>query len=132
MLKIHPCGGMWAFCDGECETCPYESETTDRTENATEAPKCAVAVQIRDDDVSLMLGEPEIVAWAKEAARTIDGAIAGEICQVLARYGICTEPGEILKRLEELDDRSNKRYRDGYLDGYRKALEDQERTEVPR
>lgn len=101
------------------------------SENSRTEPKMGVYVPIRD----LMEAEKGtetidlLEEVAKAEAKRRDKAIAGEICQVLARYGIHTEPGDILKRLEELDDRSNKRYRDGYLAGYRKALEDQERSE---
>lgn len=97
------------------------------SENSRTEPEMGVYVRI--EDVMMMPQEDLIETFAKAAAKEQDEAIAGEICQVLARYGIHTEPGDILKRLEELDDRSNKRYRDGYLAGYRKALEDQERSE---
>lgn len=96
------------------------------SENNRTEPEMGVYVRIED----VMMPQEDLVeTFAKAAAKEQDEAIAGEICQVLEKYGIEITPEVLLDKVQELDDRSNKRYRDGYLAGYRKALEDQERSE---
>ena len=97
------------------------------SENNRTEPEMGVYVRI--EDVMMLPQEDLVETFAKAAAKEQDEAIAGEICQVLARYGIEITPEVLLDKVQEFDDRSNKRYRDGYLAGYRKALEDQERSE---
>ena len=97
------------------------------SENSRTEPEMGVYVRI--EEVMMLPQEDLIETFAKAAAKEQDEAIAGEICQVLEKYGIEITPEVLLDKVQELDDRSNKRYRDGYLAGYRKALEDQERSE---